>query len=288
MALNQYLPDMKSANTPNLCHNCGISGHDYYTCKQPITSVGIIAYKQPPGLAPREYLLIRRKHTIGYMEFLRGKYVLTNRRYIANLISEMTVQEKQRLQHWSFSELWRELWGGEVGLQYRNEERQAVNKFEELQQGVIDDAGPYNMQQLLVESGPGWEEPEWGFPKGRHNVNEHGRDLVCALREFEEETGYARSTLQLLQNVQPFEEIFTGSNYKSYKHKYFVAEYTPLEADCTQYQASEVSKLSWKTHEEAQTNIRPYSLEKKKTLLMVNCLLDYYTLVVAAPHGVHL
>ena len=66
-----------------------------------------------------------------------------------------------------------------------------------------------------------WGEPEWGFPKGRRNY--HEKDISCALREFEEETGYKRTDLSIMQNIQPVEEIFTGSNYKSYKHKYFIA-----------------------------------------------------------------
>ena len=65
-----------------------------------------------------------------------------------------------------------------------------------------------------------WQEPEWGFPKGRRNS--HEKDYDCALREFQEETGYDKNVLHNLQNVLPFEEIFTGSNYKSYKHKYYV------------------------------------------------------------------
>ena len=49
------------------------------------------------------------------------------------------------------------------------------------------------------------------------------KDYDCAIREFIEETGFNISKLKNIQNILPFEEIFTGSNYKSYKHKYFVS-----------------------------------------------------------------
>ena len=77
------------------------------------------------------------------------------------------------------------------------------------------------MVDLVNNSSTSWTETEWEFPKGRRNYKE--KDLECALREFEEETGILSSKLSVIENVLPFEEIFIGSNHKSYKHKYFLA-----------------------------------------------------------------
>ena len=85
------------------------------------------------------------------------------------------------------------------------------------------------------------ETPEWGFPKGRRNYQE--RDLTCAIREFEEETGYDRNKLCIISNLIPFEEIFTGSNYKSYKHKYFLALADESATSESDFQKEEVSEL---------------------------------------------
>ena len=93
--------------------------------------------------------------------------------------------------------------------------------------------GDYNLQSIINEIDCNWIEPEWGFPKGRHNYQE--KDLLCAFREFEEETGYSRTSLNLIQNISPFEEIFTGSNYKSYKHKYFFEFFKVFYHFFTQY-----------------------------------------------------
>ena len=46
-----------------------------------------------------------------------------------------------------------------------------------------------------------WDEPEWGFPKGRRNFNE--TDLNCALREFNEETGINMKSIKLLEKLVP-------------------------------------------------------------------------------------
>ena len=88
-----------------------------------------------------------------------------------------------------------------------------------LKSGVyINGEKVYDLKELIDESNNlgHWNEAEWGFPKGRRNYQE--KDFECALREFTEETGINSKNLHNIQNILPFEEIFTGSNYKSYKH----------------------------------------------------------------------
>ena len=53
-------------------------------------------------------------------------------------------------------------------------------------------------------------------------LNHNENDYECALREFCEETGFKSYTLNNIQNIVPYDENFTGSNYKSYKHRYFI------------------------------------------------------------------
>jgi 8-oxo-dGTP pyrophosphatase MutT (NUDIX family) len=98
------------------------------------------------------------------------------------------------------------------------------------------------------------------------------------LREFEEETGYSRQSINILQNLIPFEEIFTGSNYKSYKHKYYVAIMEKMNDLTNSYQDTEVSKMEWKTFDQAMRSIRPYNLEKKEILTRVEKTLNTYKL----------
>ena len=207
---------------------------------------------------------------------MRGKYPIHNKLYIKNLISEMTVEEKNKIVNNTFDTLWKELWGDNLGIQYRGEERIAREKFETLKVGT-GSMNDYNFKTLVDECPTKWDETEWGFPKGRHNQQE--KDLLCALREFEEETGFSRNSIKLVQNLIPFEEIFTGSNYKSYKHKYYLAcmDNTIAESNSS-FQKSEVSKMEWKTYDQAMQIIRPYNLEKKDVLQRVNKLLSDYRL----------
>ena len=71
-------------------------------------------------------------------------------------------------------------------------------------------------------------------------------DIKCALREFEEETGYSKNNIEIIHNLTPYEETFIGSNYKSYKHVYYIGNIINSNIR-NEYQASEVSKIEWKT-----------------------------------------
>ena len=133
------------------------------------------------------------------------------------------------------------------------------------------------MKSLIVDSPTQWETPEWGFPKGRRNYQEN--DVNCAYREFNEETGYEKEDLDMITNIQPFEEIFMGSNYKSYKHKYYVAELTSKGKPNDRYQKSEVSDMKWFSLEECLEFIRPYNLEKKRVVKDIDTVLHKYRLI---------
>ena len=231
--------------------------------------------------------MIRRKDTIGYIEFIRGKYPLNNKEYIKNIISEMTIDEKIKITTLNFNELWGDIWGKTIGIQYRGEETAAKNKFELLKKGIADNNNDlYSINILINEINNEkknhiWKEQEWGFPKGRHNFQE--KDMACALREFEEETGYLKTNVKIIQNLVPVEEIFTGSNYKSYKHKYFLG-YMDFKNSTYNYNQTaiqnnnEVSMIEWKDYESALLSIRLYNLEKIDCLTRVHTILSNYTI----------
>ncbi len=80
-----------------------------------------------------------------------------------------------------------------------------------------------------------------------------------------------------MKNVIPFDEIFTGSNFKSYKHRYFIANSNYKENN--NYQKSEVSKLKWMTLDEAKNAIRPYNLERIELIENIDKVLHKYSLI---------
>jgi ADP-ribose pyrophosphatase YjhB (NUDIX family) len=256
------------------CNNCGKPGHIYNQCKIPITSYGIITFRYNPQ-KELEVLMICRKDTLGYIDFIRGKYNVQNENYILNMLKQMTTSEKESLQTQDFDTLWNRVWGNHFGLsKYKSEETMSKEKFAILKNGLFIKNKMVDLNSLIEESKKytQWSEPEWGFPKGRRNYQE--KDYTCALREFYEETGYSPNLLKNIQNIFPFEEIFTGSNYKSYKHKYYLMymNYEDSNKD-TVFEKTEVSKMGWKSYEDCLRIIRPYNLEKIRLVNNIfNCL----------------
>ena len=264
------------SKTLNVCNNCGKQGHSFHNCKLPITSYGIILFTSScQGL---KFLMIRRKDSFGYIDFIRGKYSPYNVEQLQNTIDEMSNPEKEKIKSETFEVLWKQMWGNTTSNQFRGEETISSKKFEMVSQGINILGKNYKLHDLVDSSSTNWNETEWEFPKGRRNNQE--RDIDCALREFEEETGYLRSNIQIIENILPFEEIYIGSNYRSYKHKYFLAYmHTPIDVNTMQnFQKSEVSKLEWKSYQDCISSIRPYNLEKKKILTNIYNLLQEYTL----------
>ena len=139
-----------------------------------------------------------------------------------------------------------------------------------------DNEDHISLYSLIKESKTKWKEPEWELPKGRRNYKE--KDIDTALREFEEETGIHRSNIKIIQNIVPYDEIFTGSNLKSYRQRYFIAT-LDKEVSLDNYQMCEVSNIKWIPYNKINETIREYSLEKIEILKKVNKVLETFRLI---------
>lgn len=258
------------ANPPLSCNNCGKPGHPFYQCKEPITSCGILAFRYSPDL---EFLMIRRKDSFGMIDLIRGKYHPHNVFQVQSIIDQLSLSEKQRLLQQSFAQLWCQLWGIPWTEDHlpSPDEVHAGRKFQQLVQGVeAEDGTVYTLASLLAQSRTQWTETEWEFPKGRRNPKE--REMDCALREFQEETGIPPSSLDIVENMFPLEETFIGTNLKPYKHKYFLA-HCNHHAPLTTFQPSEVSHMLWKPANQCIEAIRSYQVEKQEVVMRAHALL---------------
>jgi 8-oxo-dGTP pyrophosphatase MutT (NUDIX family) len=251
------------------CNNCNRTNHVYNNCRAPITSIGVIAFRC--GETGPEFLMIRRRDSFGFVDFVRGKYSLNDEAYIQRIIDEMTISEKANLLRLTFEQLWRLLWGEYTrSSQYKNEEQISFEKYRQVIGGIrTKDGRVKTLHQFIEDSTTNWTETEWGFPKGRRNYNE--KDLPCALRECLEETGYDIGNDNVIQNIAPFEEIFMGSDMKCYKQKYFLAM-----VDLDKKPIMEVGLMKWMSFDECIKTIRPYNLEKIGIVRKINNILSRY------------
>ena len=268
------------------CNNCGKLGHLFHNCRVPITSIGIIPLRIVKKFNNElqrlenviELLIIKRKDSLAFIDFMRGKYIMEDKNYILNLLNNMSINERNYLLTNDFDTIWSYLWNYNTNNLYRNEEKLSKIKFNKLKSGFTSILESYDLKDLIALCDKTYNEPEWGFPKGRRNY--HEKDIVCGLREFEEETGYKKSDIEIFNNIVPFEEIFTGSNYKSYKHKYFVGIISNNTIPVANFQIYEISEIKWVPIDDVYKYIRDYNYEKTNIINDLNKLLKTYRLYI--------
>lgn len=289
----------------NICTNCGISGHHYKACTEPITSYGIIAFRVTDSswnqaqklltddilnfpLNSVEFLMVQRRDSIGFIEVLRAKYKVTDIEYISEQIAGMVEGERTAILTKSFDDLWTGLWGNSNSSnnrQYKQEYDQAKVKFDILKTG-FDHNGKFYSFKTLCDSIPiYWPTPEWGFPKGRRNVFE--TDYKCAVREFCEETSLRESDLRIVENLEPIRETFFGNNGIHYCHIYYLA-YIPNYITVSLQQENqnmirEIGDISWFTLDSALEKIRSTNIEKKGILLRASSLIKNVIPIFVGP-----
>jgi 8-oxo-dGTP pyrophosphatase MutT (NUDIX family) len=259
------------------CNNCGYIGHLYRDCKFPVLSYGVIIFRDDKQ--QDRILMVQRRHSICYIEFLRGKYDLSNTDYIQNLINCCSVDEKQSLLTNNFTTLWNLLWNVGDTRKKMNERMKHEYTISNQKFIVLSSRNKDNLQDLINVSITNYRTPEWELPKGRRIRNEH--NIMCATREFEEETGILSNEYVLLTNIKPFIEEYKGDNGVNYKHIYYLAKYKNIkekqEIDQTKYeQASEIGDIQWMTIKEAKDKIRPEKTTKQPLLDEVDYFLNQY------------
>lgn len=290
-----------------LCSNCGKYGHKYKFCSEPITSMGVILVKidstdkmsdkeicmmfdnseekinitkKTQGIRCKnnfemnlfslnknkiKFLMIQRKHTLGYCDFIRGRYNPENIDGIIFLFQQMTQEEIIKIGKFSFDELWDDFWTPRAKSMHKNEYEHSKNLFFKLSSRQNESLG---LNFFVENVTPTWNNPEWGFPKGRRNIKES--NMSCAVREFEEESGIDKSKYKLLTNLEPIVENLIGTNGIRYRHIYYIGitydDIKPQMEQSNVHQSEEIGGIGFFTYDESIKLIRSYHINKKKIL----------------------
>lgn len=265
------------------CNNCGKSGHLFKQCRQRICSYGVIVFHNGPnGDEPLKYLFIRRKFSLAYIEFVRGRYIYEKNnktcldtKYLRYIFENMTKDERFKIIKNNFDNLWAELWCYDKKSK-KYEYHDAKAKYEAFEKGIKLQTKTVSLESLLSETTTKFTEPEWGFPKGRKSLEEDPKD--CALREFTEETDFPKEHIEIISN-KPIDSTYRGSNNKMYSNIYYMAKFTSTNPEdykilnlnpTNGHQRSEISKMSWLNVDEAENYIRPYHSMRYRVLNQVD------------------
>ncbi len=240
------------------CRNCGINGHIYKNCPHPIISFGIICYKIDNN--DIKYLMIQRKDSLSFMEFIRGKYEVTNKEYIKKLLLNMTSSERNMIITNSFDDIWNYIWYQSDNYFNKNNREyiNSRNKFMLLNENNF-------LKNFIISIKNVYNEREWGFPKGRRKMRE--TDIDCAIREFYEETRVKKDDLSIISDIMPFEEMFFGTNGIMYKHLYYIARLDNFDVNididekCLE-QVREIRAIRWYNFNDVIAHIKTYNMER--------------------------
>ena len=293
---NNFLSNIMQDKKVTYCKNCGKYGHPYKRCKEPITSYGIICVKLTDKKNKKlinynnisenyistdniniEYLLIQRKHTLGYIEFIRGKYFISDLYSIVILFKQMVQDEIDSIVNNDFDYHWYSLWVNKINKSsiYKNEYENSKKKYNYLKLNKHDNI---NLNYIIQNNKPLFPNKEWGMPKGRRNNYEE--PIQCAVREFEEETSYDKFEYTLLNQDKEFVEIFNGTNGIKYQHIYYPAicstNRIPNLDNNSSFSSNEIGNITWKSFEDTCKMLRPYHTEKIRIITEINDILKKY------------
>ena len=277
------------------CYNCGDINHYTKNCNEPKISVGVICTKinninindyffnnnfdiksfnyknilnlnKIPFYQDKiKFMLVKRRYSLNYIEFIRGIYDKNNINQISNILKLLSKEEINKILENDFDNLWTELWKDTADNKYFIKEYNlSKEKFNYLKKTnklikICSNINPY-------------DSTEWEFPKGRRNYNE--TNLQVASREFKEETNITLDKIKIFKKLSNIVDVFKGTNNKKYKHIYYLSiSNNLLEFDNNNFDNNnfdnnnfdnnfEISDINWFTWNEVINIIRPYYKSK--------------------------
>jgi 8-oxo-dGTP pyrophosphatase MutT (NUDIX family) len=185
-----------------------------------------------------EILLVCKRYTYAFNEFIHGKYNSSDSAALIALLSGMTVEEKQDILSLNFVQLWYRVWLN--GAQRTANYFVAKNKFEST---FVVDSGA-RLRRLVARSGN--SNRIWEIPKGRKK-NKSEANIHCAVREFYEETGIPKKNYKIFPEVtRSYSYIDSGTRYTNI---YYVAlakyNIEPRINFMLQDQVEEICDIRW-------------------------------------------
>ena len=176
-----------------------------------VNSYGVACVRKNPDTKCYEILMIKKRNTYSFIEFVRGIYDPYKDHDLEYMFEAITITEKSMIQTRNFNTLWNYCNGEPTKSSERSVYARSLKKFNTL-------LGRDVLSSLLSKT----ENATllWEIPKGRPNKKE--TPLVSAVREFEEETGINKESYRILFDEGTIEYSFVDGGIK-YKYIYYIA-----------------------------------------------------------------
>lgn len=185
-------------------------------------SFGICLFKYSPTDYEWYVLCVKRSYTYGFLDFLKAGYKMLDKRYITNLVSEMTWKEKLMLIKYNLKHIYTK-----IGFYKYKEEHGAIFEKLKKEDWFMKAFNSSNNKTL------------WELPKGRLSKDEHG--INAAIREFEEE-----SSIKYSYEIMPNKYKFTIQDRGSYHITYYGARlYDDIKLDLDKISNTEIKQVKW-------------------------------------------
>ena len=219
------------------------------------TSIGIILCRKNETSGRPEVLLVHKRYTYAFAEFVHGRYARGRPgsgaalRCVSALFDNMTTEELLDVWSLNFEQMWFRIW-----LSHSN--RDLYNKkYAKFQSTFMRDDGGDALRRNLKEA-RGHGTLLWEVPKGRR-INAREADVLCAVRELQEETSIKKNEYRILPGVKRRESyVSAGTRYVC---AYYIALANPHLANSTGrcpgdpgrptlreiHHMGEVSKIRW-------------------------------------------
>lgn len=197
-----------------------------------------------------KFLMLTKRYTYGFYDFINNKYNIENNIQISNLINEMTEEELKLILNEDYNTLWKLLHKNQkYPLRYEK-------NFNKVKSRIKSET--YKIKKNIFKT------PDWEFPKGKREKNDIN-DIQTAIREFKEETGLREEEFKVFDNIKPLVENYKGTDGLNYAYFYYIAIINP-DVKINIEKTGETTNIGLYSYFSSLNNIREYQKERKLIL----------------------
>jgi len=175
-------------------------------------SYGVLLCRKNPKDHKPEVLIVHKRFTYAYSDFVCGFYDETNMSTVQKLLNEMSAEELVDVYSLNFRHMWYKVWlKAEGEMIFAKKQMKFYSNF------VNNPEKQAQFKSMIEKTRRPHGDPLWEFPKGRKRDRES--ELLCAVREFTEETRIDKRCYFLYDDVFRYTSFVQDGcryNYKFY------------------------------------------------------------------------